>query len=81
MWSERRLFLRLADSQTITRVAAELHRGRRIAHKWGERFEKKRLAGLIDEPRSGRPARFSPRSTDLLTPQRISRALRMPSRF
>jgi hypothetical protein len=57
------LVLRLAEGQTVTRIAAELHRGRRIVHKWGERFEKKRLAGLFDEPRSGRPARFSPRGS------------------
>ncbi|MCU0693118.1 MAG: helix-turn-helix domain-containing protein [Polyangiaceae bacterium] len=57
------IVLRFADGQTVTRIAAELHRGRRIVHKWGERFEKNRLAGLLDEPRRGRPARFSHRSS------------------
>jgi hypothetical protein len=29
--------------------------------KWGVRFRKKRLRGLLDLHRSGRPPRFSPR--------------------
>jgi hypothetical protein len=42
-------------------IAARLGTSRQIASKWRARFHDKRLAGLDDRPRSGRPARFSPR--------------------
>jgi hypothetical protein len=55
-----KVILRLAERAPITSIAAELAVGRKMVRKWGERFARKRLRGLDDEQRSGRPARFSP---------------------
>jgi hypothetical protein len=55
-----KVVLHLADGQSIGRVAREVGLQRRIVRKWAERFVKKRLRGLDDAARSGRPARFSP---------------------
>ena len=52
--------LLLADNYTISAVARLVGRQRRIVRKWAQRFLKKRLEGLKDAPRSGRPPRFSP---------------------
>ena len=41
-------------------IAARLDTERQIVSKWRKRFCEQRLAGLEDQPRSGRPARFSP---------------------
>ena len=41
-------------------IAARLDLPRQIVSKWRKRFYRKRLAGLQEQPRSGRPARFSP---------------------
>lgn len=57
-----KLILRIALGGTITAVARELGCARRIVYKWGERFVRKRLDGLVDDERSGSPPRFSPRS-------------------
>jgi winged helix-turn helix protein len=56
-----RTILRLAAGMPVSAVAREVGRGRRIVRKWGVRFHKKRLRGLLDLHRSGRPPRFSPR--------------------
>jgi len=42
-------------------IAASLSMPRQIVSKWRKRFFEERLAGLEDEPRSGRPPAFSPR--------------------
>jgi hypothetical protein len=42
-------------------IAAHLDTPRQIVSKWRKRFYLQRLAGLDELPRSGRPARFSPR--------------------
>jgi len=42
-------------------IAARLGTSRQVASKWRSRFHDRRLAGLDDWPRCGRPARFSPR--------------------
>ncbi len=43
-------------------IAASLSMPRQIVSKWRKRFFEERLAGLEDEPRTGRPPGFSPRS-------------------
>lgn len=42
------------------RIAARLNMPRQIVSKWRQRFYFQRLAGLEEQPRGGRPARFSP---------------------
>jgi hypothetical protein len=58
-----RTILLLAAGMTVSAVAKQVGAGRRIVRKWGERFQKRRLRGLLDLHRSGRPARFSPRGS------------------
>jgi hypothetical protein len=41
-------------------IAAELGCDADTVAKWRRRFQRQRLAGLSDWPRSGRPAAFSP---------------------
>jgi hypothetical protein len=57
-----RLVLRCArpDPPTNEQVAADLGCDPDTVSKWRRRFRKRRLAGLADLPRSGRPAAFSP---------------------
>ena len=43
-------------------IAASLSLPRQIVSKWRKRFFEERLAGLEDEPRTGRPPVFPPRS-------------------
>lgn len=52
--------LAFADGKTVSAVARQVGRQRRIVRRWADRFVRKRLRGLEDAPRSGRPARFSP---------------------
>jgi transposase-like protein len=42
------------------RIAAHLDMPRQIVSKWRRRFYAQRLSGLEEQPRGGRPARFSP---------------------
>jgi transposase len=42
------------------KIGARLDTPRQIVSKWRHRFFQDRLAGLDEEPRGGRPARFSP---------------------
>lgn len=41
-------------------IAARLDTPRQIVSKWRKRFFERRLRGLEEEPRIGRPAQFSP---------------------
>ena len=41
-------------------IAARLDTPRQIVSKWRQRFFAQRLPGLDEQPRGGRPARFSP---------------------
>lgn len=41
-------------------IAARLDTPRQIVSKWRQRFCRLRLPGLEEQPRGGRPARFSP---------------------
>jgi len=60
MVSRAKIILAVADGQTIASAGRVAGCGRRIARKWAQRFRLKRLAGLADEPRPGRPPVFSP---------------------
>lgn len=57
-----RVILDLSAGKTLAAISGERGLAKRIVRKWGARFEKKRLLGLEDAARSGRPARFSPLS-------------------
>lgn len=54
-----RIILACAAGATNTRVAAELSVSRPTVGKWRSRFINRRLDGLADEPRSGRPRAMS----------------------
>lgn len=58
------VILDLSTGKTLASISEERGLAKRIVRKWGARFEKLRLPGLEDAARSGRPARFSPRSRD-----------------
>ena len=62
--SRARIILAIADGQTIASAARLAGCGRRIARKWAQRFRLKRIGGLADNPRSGRPPVFPPRDRD-----------------
>jgi len=49
----------LGDGTTISAVSRSVGLQRRIIGNWGTRFARKRLAGLEDDSRSGRPGRSS----------------------
>jgi transposase len=55
-----RLVLLAADGLRNDQIGARLDIPRQIVSKWRHRFYRHRLEGLHDEPRGGRPARFSP---------------------
>ena len=54
-----RIILACAEGGTIGSVAAELGVSRDMVSKWRGRFLRKRLQGLTDEPRPGRPRTVS----------------------
>jgi transposase len=54
-----RVILACGEGGTISCVAAELGVSRDMVSKWRARFLEKRLAGLTDEPRPGRPRLIS----------------------
>ncbi|MDN6706221.1 helix-turn-helix domain-containing protein [Corynebacterium glyciniphilum] len=54
-----RIILACAAGATNTHVAAELKVSRPTVGKWRSRFISRRLDGLADEPRSGRPRTMS----------------------
>jgi len=56
-----RAVLLLADSATYVRAAELTGLGERHVRKWARRFAERRLAGLADLPRPGRPPVFPPR--------------------
>jgi len=58
-----KVVLGLAAGKPLMRLESELQLTRKIVRKWGVRFERDRLEGLADRPRSGRPVRFSPRTS------------------
>jgi transposase len=55
-----RMILLAAQGLENKAIAKELHLPRPKVSKWRQRFFYRRLAGLEDEPRRGRPSAFSP---------------------
>jgi len=55
-----RLILLAAEGLENKAIAERLDLPRPKVSKWRQRFFRKRLAGLDDEPRGGRPSVFSP---------------------
>jgi len=53
------MILLLSKGESFSEVSRSVGKARRIVYKWANRFLEKRMAGLQDLPRSGRPARFS----------------------
>jgi transposase len=49
-----------AQGLTNDAIASRLDTPRQIVSKWRKRFFEWRLAGLEEQPRRGRPPRFSP---------------------
>ena len=59
-----KLVLLAAEGLPNDVIAARLDSPRQIISKWRKRFFDQRLAGLEEEPRGGRTARFSPQRRD-----------------
>jgi transposase len=55
-----KIILLAADGLRNDEIATRVALSRQIVSKWRQRFFRERLAGLDEEPRGGRPARFSP---------------------
>lgn len=55
-----KIILGVAAGLSLTAVGEQVGRGRRIVRKWAQRFSRKRIAGLSDQPRPGRPPVFPP---------------------
>ena len=55
-----KIVLYAAQGMENQEIAARLDLPRQVVSKWRKRFYKRRLEGLEDEPRSGRPPGFSP---------------------
>lgn len=56
------MILLAATGQTNDQIAQQLHTCREVVSRWRKRFVQERLAGLEERPRSGRPARRTPRA-------------------
>jgi hypothetical protein len=54
------IVLLLAEGRSVSAIARQVRKQRKIVRKWGERFVKKRLEGLRDKPGRGRVPLFSP---------------------
>ena len=55
-----KLILFAADGMENQEIASRLDLPRQVVSKWRKRFYKRRLRGLEDQPRPGRPPGFSP---------------------
>ena len=55
-----RIILLIADGHTLSSVARQVSKQRKIVRKWAERFSSKRLEGLMDKPGRGRVPVFYP---------------------
>jgi transposase len=65
------MILLLASGESFAATSRKVGKARRIVYKWAKRFLVKRIAGLKDKPRSGRPARFSPDRGDVPDQARV----------
>jgi transposase len=55
-----KIVLLAAQGLSNDQIGARLSVPRQIVSKWRKRFFEQRIAGLLDDPRSGRPPAFSP---------------------
>lgn len=55
-----KMILLAAEGWSNDAIAQRLHTRREVVSLWRKRFFEERLAGLEDQPRSGRPRVFSP---------------------
>ena len=55
-----KIVLYAAEGLGNDEIAARLDTPRQVVSKWRQRFFRKRLAGLQEQSRRGRPPRFSP---------------------
>jgi transposase len=58
-----RIIVKSADGETISAIARQMRLDRLTVRKWIKRFLRKRMDGLEDLPRTGRPPAFSPRGS------------------
>jgi transposase len=59
-----RIILLVAEGRTVSSIARQVGKQRRIVRKWAERFSKKRIEGLSDKAGRGRVPVFSPSGGD-----------------
>jgi len=55
-----RIVLLAAEGVPLRHIGPRLGVSRTVVRDWLDRFRARRLAGLQDQPRPGRPRRFSP---------------------
>ncbi len=55
-----KIVLYAAEGLSNDEIAQRIDTPRQIVSKWRKRFFEQRLDGLLERPRRGRPARFSP---------------------
>lgn len=55
-----KIVLYAAEGLENKEIASRLDTSRQIVSKWRKRFFEKRLEGLLEEPRRGRPPHFPP---------------------
>lgn len=55
-----KIVMMISEGNSLSHISRVLEIERKVVSKWGKRFMEKRLKGLLDEPRSGRPPVFSP---------------------
>jgi hypothetical protein len=56
-----KMVLLAAEGLGNDKIAARLDVGRDVVSQWRKRFVEQRMAGLEEQPRSGRPRAFPPR--------------------
>ncbi len=60
-----KIILYAADGLRNDQIASRLDTARQIVSKWRKRYFEQGFAGLLEQPRRGRPARFSPQRSPL----------------